>query len=402
MADTAWNLFHKLSREEAQLYLNNRAEKGFNVIQAVILGEHDGLNAVNAYNRVPLKNNNPETPDLEGNYSYWEHIDYIIDIAEKLNLYMAILPTWGDKFNLKWGIGPVIFNAENAYTYGKWLGDRYKNNKNIIWVLGGDRPLENDTHFEIIRSMAKGIKDGDKGKHLLTFHPFGEHCSSDFVSGEDWLDLNMYQSGHGKLNFPNYEKIFQEYNSKPVKPVVDAEPRYEDHPIGFNPQNGYYDDFDVRQAAYWAVFSGAFVHTYGHHSIWSMCTSAEDYFIMEWKEALDRPGAGQMMHLKKLIELKNIVEMIPDQSIIAKNYQGANHMRALRGSDYAFVYSPCGLECEINLGIISGDEIEANWYNPRTGEMHRTGSFKNIGKKVFKAPTSGRGCDWVLVLESIK
>ena len=200
MADTAWNLFHKLSREEAQLYLNNRAEKGFNVIQAVILGEHDGLNAVNAYNRVPLKNNNPETPDLEGNYSYWEHIDYIIDIAEKLNLYMAILPTWGDKFNLKWGIGPVIFNAENAYTYGKWLGDRYKNNKNIIWVLGGDRPLENDTHFEIIRSMAKGIKDGDKGKHLLTFHPFGEHCSSDFVSGEDWLDLNMYQSGHGKLS----------------------------------------------------------------------------------------------------------------------------------------------------------------------------------------------------------
>lgn len=183
---------------------------------------------------------------------------------------------------------------------------------------------------------------------------------------------------------------------------MDAEPRYEDHPIGFNPQNGYYDDFDVRQAAYWAVFSGAFVHTYGHHSIWSMCTSAEDYFIMEWKEALDRPGAGQMMHLKKLIELKNIVEMIPDQSIIAKNYQGANHMRALRGSDYAFVYSPCGLECEINLGIISGDEIEANWYNPRTGEMHRTGSFKNIGKKVFKAPTSGRGCDWVLVLESIK
>ncbi|RYY22271.1 MAG: DUF4038 domain-containing protein, partial [Chitinophagaceae bacterium] len=43
LGDTAWELFHRLSREEADTYLKNRADKGFTVIQAVALAELDGL-----------------------------------------------------------------------------------------------------------------------------------------------------------------------------------------------------------------------------------------------------------------------------------------------------------------------------------------------------------------------
>ncbi|HKJ86285.1 MAG TPA: DUF4038 domain-containing protein, partial [Spirochaetia bacterium] len=42
IADTAWELYHRLSREEADRYLTTRASQGFNVIQAVVLAELDG------------------------------------------------------------------------------------------------------------------------------------------------------------------------------------------------------------------------------------------------------------------------------------------------------------------------------------------------------------------------
>ena len=35
LGDTAWELFHRLDREEADYYLETRAEQGFTVIQAV-------------------------------------------------------------------------------------------------------------------------------------------------------------------------------------------------------------------------------------------------------------------------------------------------------------------------------------------------------------------------------
>src|SRR6187455_1288744 len=63
LGDTAWELFHRLDREEADRYLQNRAAKGFTVIQAVVLAELDGLRTPNAYGHAPLKNNDPGQPD---------------------------------------------------------------------------------------------------------------------------------------------------------------------------------------------------------------------------------------------------------------------------------------------------------------------------------------------------
>src|SRR5690606_19026449 len=121
-----------------------------------------------------------------------------------------------------------------------------------------------------INAMAAGLKEGDEGRHLMTFHPTGGHSSSYHVHDEEWLDFNMIQSGHGKVNNENYKMITDDYDRLPVKPTFDAEPCYEDHPIGFKAENGYFDAADVRRAAYWAVFAGGMGHTYGHHCIWSM------------------------------------------------------------------------------------------------------------------------------------
>lgn len=132
MGDTAWELFHRLTKEETDLYFKTRAAQGFNVIQAVALAEMDGLHTPNAYGEIPLENDDPLRP----REAFFQHIDYVIDLAAQYHLYIGFLPTWGDKLNKStWGMGPEIFNAANAYEYGKWLGLRYKNKKILSGYL---------------------------------------------------------------------------------------------------------------------------------------------------------------------------------------------------------------------------------------------------------------------------
>lgn len=146
LADTAWEMLHRLSREEIKHYLSVRANQGFTAVQTVALAEMEGATTPNFYGRLPLlftgDTPDPEKPDTDGEYSYWDHVDFTVEEAEKLGLFISLLPTWGDKFNIFDGKGPEIFNAENAYTYGRWIAERYKKHYNIIWMLGGDRPIE--------------------------------------------------------------------------------------------------------------------------------------------------------------------------------------------------------------------------------------------------------------------
>jgi len=197
LGDTAWELFHRLNREEAGLYLQNRAAKGFTVIQAVALAELDGLDTPNANGHRPLIDRDPTRPDVrEGqDNDYWDHMDWVIETAASLGMYVGLLPTWGDKWNKKWGVGPEIFNPANAEAYGMWLGRRYADQP-IIWILGGDRPVESDGHREIIRAMARGLAQGDGGDHLMTFHPSGGQSSAEWFHEDSWLNFNMHQTGH--------------------------------------------------------------------------------------------------------------------------------------------------------------------------------------------------------------
>ena len=132
-------------------------------MQAVALAEYEGLTVPNYYGKLPLcfENNlpDPAQPDLSGDYSYWDHVDFAVETAAKYQMFVALLPTWGDKYNQLWGVGPVVFTPENAYTYGKWIGNRYKDHWNIIWMLGGDRPLDTPEHRQIIdQYAAKGYR----------------------------------------------------------------------------------------------------------------------------------------------------------------------------------------------------------------------------------------------------
>ena len=136
LGDTAWELFHRCTLEEAELYLENRRRKGFTVIQAVALAEFDGLHTPNPYGETPLIEDDPTRP----NDAYFRHVDAVIQMAAAKGLYVGLLPTWGDKVAGMWGVGPQMFDEANAFIYGRWLGERYRDQANVLWILGGDRP----------------------------------------------------------------------------------------------------------------------------------------------------------------------------------------------------------------------------------------------------------------------
>lgn len=397
LGDTAWELFHRLNREDAETYLENRRQKGVNVVQAVALAEFDGLNEPNPYGEKPLLDNDPAKP----NGKYFEHVDYIVNKAVEKGIYIGLLPTWGDKVNKNWGVGPVVFNKDNAEQYGKYLGKCYKDHQTIIWILGGDRVPENTE--DIWRAMAKGILSEDTN-HLITYHPQGGRSCSEWFHDDEWLDFNMLQSGHHTFNNPNYQMIQKDYNKTPVKPCMDAEPCYEDHPVNWKPENGWFDDYDVRKACYWALFAGAHGHTYGCHDIWQFLTPQHPPVSSgrtQWQKAMDFPGAWDMMHAKHLILSRPYFSRIPDQSLIAGDPgEGTGHIQAARGDGYAFIYIASGKNSKINMGKISGENVKAWWYNPRTGEATEIGMKENKDIIDFDPPgEQGSGNDWVLVLD---
>ncbi|HLF33820.1 MAG TPA: glycoside hydrolase family 140 protein [Cyclobacteriaceae bacterium] len=401
LGDTAWELFHRLSRDEADLYLQDRAAKGFTVIQAVVLAELDGLKTPNSNGDLPFIGMDLSKP----NEKYFQHVDYIVDKAASLGMFIGMLPAWGDKWNLKWGQGPEIFNTDNAYAYGKFIGRRYRDEP-IIWILGGDRLPENDEDFAIVRAMVKGLAEGDEGNHLMTYHPMGGKSSSDFFHKDTWLLFNFFQSGHGPRDLPNYEFIIADRNLAPIKPTMDGEPRYEDHPVQFRPgEYGWFDDFDTRQAAYWSMMTGACGHTYGNHNIWQMWTvdrKPVSWARTEWKRAIHAPGSWQVGFMKSFFEKYPWQDMIPDQSLILNfNPRSGEYQVSMISKDQRiiFAYTPYGKPLKVDTGRLKPGKFTAAWFNPRDGKYLPVGNFNARPNHEFTPHSIGRGSDWVLVLE---
>ncbi|MEI8113833.1 MAG: glycoside hydrolase family 140 protein [Bacteroidia bacterium] len=433
LADTGWEMLHRLNREEIETYLENRKEKGFNVIQTVLISEFIHSDKLtNYYNDSIFINENPENPALtQGNnpenateYDYWDHVDFAIKTAESKGLYLALLPTWGEWVTPR--TDKALFNSKDqAYSYGWFIGNRYQNSPNIIWILGGDRhPDERPNGLELWRSMAEGIADGtnntknldgkaDYSSTLMTYHCF--ESSSKWFHQDEWIDFHTWGSYHAEVNNTrSYLAAIADWNLLNPKPTLNSEPNYEGHGINYAiDDNGVFTSTDVRMAAYWSVFSGAAGFTYGAQPIWQFNDDTRKKLssktLTNWKEALDLPGAFQVGILKKLMESHPMNEMVPDQSlIVAGQGECGSYSVAIRGKSVAYIYIPTGNKTTVKMGIISGEKVKATWFDPRSGQITVIGEFKNSGEQSFEVPgmskelawlKSGRGCDWVLVIE---
>ena len=411
LGDTGWLLFIKCKKEDALKYLDDRKQKGFNVIQVMLI--HDVKLALNVYGDSSIHNGDvskPVTVDeniIDGlKYTYWDHIDFIIDEAAKRGIYMALVPVWGG--NVKY------VNEAQAKVYATFLANRYKNKSNIVWLNGGD--IKGSDGLNVWKMIGNTIRSIDK-KHLMTFHPRGRNSSSAWFHNEPWLDFNMFQSGHRsyaqdttsgeKLHYgeDNWKYVNDDYKLKPVKPTFDGEPSYEDIPYGLHEANQpYWKDYEIRRYAYWSVFAGGCGFTYGHNSVMQFYTPGDSgisfFPKIKWQEGLEAPGAGQMKYLKQLILSKSYFDRVPEQSMIVDNGERYDRLIATRGKDYAMFYVYNGREFNVEIGKLKFYPKKAGWFNPRNGEINWISEYRNSTIKTFDPPgEKGNGNDWVLILE---
>jgi hypothetical protein len=435
LADTAWTLLCHLRPDEVRFYFETRRAQGFNVIQITALNPETNPDLTNAHGIAPFYSTHP----LELNPVYFDYLDEILNLAAECGLYIALLPTWGELVTgWTWsGAGAgIMIDERNAHDYGHWLGQRYRDRTNIIWVLGGDRhPVHDSEDYRPVwRALAEGIGWEVTGQVLkwdeshpawsdvlMTYHtcftdvPLN-YSSSRWLHDDAWLSFHMIQSGH-RQHVENYNQIQADYEREPTRPVLDGEPNYEDIPYPIPGGHAYHRDWNVRKRAYWSVLAGACGHTYGHASVWCMRDPARglEPGTLSWRGALDRPGAQQLLHLRHLVESRPFFECVPDQRLVSMPSRVGGTLdtrlqaRLDRQGRFALIYTTSGNTIPVDLSRFAGDTVHSWWFDPRTGkscDAHGapiTAPFIRLpttGIHRFQPPTSGPDNDWLLIMDA--
>ncbi len=268
---------------------------------------------------------------------------------------------------------------EKCRGWGRYVGRRYRNFNNLVWLIGGDR--NPDKAREDVDAVVQGIKEFDH-RHLFTAHCHPENSAIDQYKNDGWLELNVTYT-YGIV----HRMLLQDYNRVPAMPFVLAESTYEGEHNASAVQ--------IRRQAYWAVLCGATGQFIGNRPVW--------LFDPGWQAALDSAGAQDMARLKALFTSRPWHELIPDekhQVVIdgLGEFRGLDYLSAARTGDgaTAMAYLPSARTFTVDMTKIAGKTAKAWWFNPRTGKSEPAGEFPTSGKKQFTSPGEG---DWVLVLD---
>ncbi len=374
LGTTQWQLFREYSREDARTILEKSKDKGFAFVQVMLMGVGDGPKP-NIHGAKPWIDDNPLTP----NEAYFKNVDAVVEIAREYNVVIS-MTMFHQRYRKYITVG-------NARAWAKWVAARYKNVPTIVWSM---TPEARPEFVPILRQLAAGLREGDGGRHLITFKPDPAPFSSSFIHGEKWLDFDSMQTWKSvELIYP---MVTKDYKLKPTKPVLMAEGAYE---------HGSEYGFDVtplwvRRQAYYSYLAGAH-HTYGHNDSWRV--------LPTWKQALDAPGAIQLRVLKKIfLDRKEWWRLVPDQSILAAggNTSGKGLNLAARHEDgqWLMVYLGGKSSFSVTMSKIANKSaVNAFWIDPTSGDRASIGSFASTGVQSFSTPSGWE--DALLILEAV-
>lgn len=300
-ADTAWTLMTRLNYTETELYLADRASKGFNIVEA-IGPSSDGLDGKNRQGELAFVDMDVHKP----NEAYWKYVDSVVELAWKRHgIRVALFPAWGNYVHDSENVaGPL--NTSNAGVLGEFIGKRYPylpkilfgdinptwQNKTQVkaeYAAGGvlsyyetiDWLPVYDTLAEgIIRGEESVIRNGTgsaKYKPLISLHNQNQWFSgaplalaSSEAGHRDWLTFDIAQSGHSDyppnppINWWNCRRGYEtvelmyavgETRSGKKRPALDNEPHYEGRYNNARDWLPYWNASDIRVGTWQTVCS---------------------------------------------------------------------------------------------------------------------------------------------------
>lgn len=386
--DAAWSLIVQLNDADVEQYLSNRRQKGVNAIMVNLL-EHKFCD----HPPLDLAGDGPFTTPGDfstPNEKYFAHADWVIRKAAENGITVLLYPIYlGYKGTDEGWVEEALANGPaKCIEYGRYLGKRYKDFDNIVWMMGGDR--HPGTALEDVDMIALGIREYDH-RHIFSAHCEPEHSAVDDYSGGGWLNFNTtytYEIVHSKL--------LQDFNRTPGMPFILVESSYEGEHNASAVQ--------IRRQAYWSILCGGFGHVFGNNPIWHFGGPGLFAVNVTWQQALDLPGSVGMEHWGKLFRSRKWYDLVPDQKheVVTSGlgeFQGLDYLAAARTSDGSTViaYLPSYRTIGVDMSKIQAREIKAWWFDPRNGKATAAGTFPAAGTHEFTPPGEG---DWVLVLDN--
>jgi uncharacterized protein DUF4038/collagenase-like protein with putative collagen-binding domain len=409
--DAAWDLITQLTKQEAADYLENRRQKGFNAVIVRLIDHHFSPN--------PPKNDAGDSPfttplctvvaqdcnfDNARNEAYFAHAAWVIDKAAEKGILVLLAPVYTgfDGLNEGWFQemqDPTTGGTVRLNAYGLYVGDRYKNFTNILWVDGGDFSPPTAAGMDLVRKVAQGIVANYPGA-LHTFHGKRFTEALDYWgTSETWLTVNDIYTDENTV----FSMAAVAYNRPSKMPFFMIENRYENEqgPLMTSPA----DAALVRTQAYQAMLSGATGYVMGNFPVWDFATG--------WPAALNIGAATTLQHLRHLFEARAWHTLQPDLSNnLLIGGIGVDKDRAVAalatGGSFAVAYvpGPSSRTINIKLSLLSGPNIKAQWCDPTNGNCtpDANSPFGLVANQSFTtpaSPNSGGFNDWVLLLESV-
>jgi hypothetical protein len=389
VGDAAWNLFVNLSNSDADFYLENRKQLGFT---GVIVNLIEHLHAANApqnlYGVAPFTGQAFTTTP---NDAYFAHVDYIVKSAAAKGIVILLFPLYlGDSCGSQgWCVEMGAATISDIRNWGQYVGNRYKDDDNIVWVIGGD--MDPSPVREKVQAVVDGILSADS-RHLFTAHNALNQMAVTPWPGAAWLDVNNVYS----VSFTLYESILSAYSISPPMPVFLVESRYENDGLP-TPQ-------ELRAQSYWTLLSGGFGHVFGNCPLWGFGFAGKFCASTDWKAELNKVGSLNMRHFQALFNSRHWHSLVPDTShtVLTAGYGtfgGPDYASAACAADGSSIlaYLPSSRTVAVSGACLQGNMMIAWWYDPSNGVATQIGTFPTTMPQNFSPPTSG---DWVLVLDS--
>jgi Protein of unknown function (DUF4038)/Putative collagen-binding domain of a collagenase len=375
-----------LAVDDMEFFLADRAEHGFNAVWVNLLcGPYTfGRKDASTFDGIPpfTDGTNFDTP----NPPYWQRMDTMVDLAKKYGITLLLDPAETGSF-ADWAKDNGV---EKSRAYGQFLGKRYHDDVNIIWMLGNDYG-EWAKYDEYEIALSKGIRDADPAKlQTIELNPPTSTSFSDDV----WpplIDLNAAYS-----YTPTYDIVRRGYKEEPTMPVFMVEANYEFENNDGGPPT---TDEVLRRQEWWTMTSGATGQLYGNKYTWGLQNS-------DWKKHFDTPAVSQYGLMASFFGERRWWDLVPDlkNEILSKGQGEASDAGDVFDNTYAtaaatadgslaVVYIPTARTIEIDESKLAPG-VRARWYDPTNG------AYRDAEAPFVTPGTNAAGSqDWVLVFE---
>ena len=369
LADTAWNGPLKATEGDWDIYLTDRARKGFTAIQCVAtqwLGASADAEGRTAYT-------NPDRIRIEP--VFFHRLDRRIARINDFGLVAAPVLAWAATWceaGLHLNPGTSLAD-DQLILFIRYLISRYGAHQ-VVWILAGDGSYDG-AEAERWRRIGRATLAGSN--RLATIHPAARLWVDQEFDSEAWYSFNGYQSGQWN-NADSARWMNGERPGAVRRPTIDLEPCYEDHrPL--NAEGGRIDARDVRRACYWSLLAAPVAGvSYGAHGVWSWeALSAvplhhpKSGAARPWSENIHLPGSTSMSHLRNILESIDWWRLNPCPEMLTAQPGIDDPLRFVAAAsaperDLALIYAPEGGPIEIRADLLA-ESLEVFCFDPASG-----------------------------------